>query len=194
VEGRLGLLLHITPERPSSAERAFNRWGVVALVFGRHIIGRRVPLTVTAGILRIPYEVFASSVAVSSVVWPRSCSSWVPDSAIAWLSSATSTVGCTLSSQPHSGWRSSPGPRSSMARGAHRPIVSLRNCGRRLLPKGGGPYAGRRRSSGAFRHPPGSDPSPATPPPARSGARGESSPSPVARPACRPASDASGVA
>jgi hypothetical protein len=65
---------------------------------------------------------------------------------------------------------------------------------RRLLPKGGGRYAGRRRSPGAFRHRPGSDPSPPTPPPARSGARGELSPSPVARPACRPASDASGVA
>jgi membrane protein DedA with SNARE-associated domain len=41
----------------------------VALVFGRHIICFRVPLAVTAGILRIPYGVFASSVAVSSAVW-----------------------------------------------------------------------------------------------------------------------------
>lgn len=69
VEGRFGLLLHITPDRLRKAEGAFNRWGVLALVFGRHIIGMRVPLTVAAGILRVPYRVFAASVALSSGIW-----------------------------------------------------------------------------------------------------------------------------
>lgn len=69
VEGRIGTLLHVTPERLRKAELAFDRWGVLALVLGRHVIGLRVPLTVAAGILRIPYPVFASSVAVSSGVW-----------------------------------------------------------------------------------------------------------------------------
>lgn len=69
VEGRAGALLHLTPERLATAERAFNRWGVLALIFGRHILGLRVPLTVAAGVLRVPYRVFAVSVAISSAVW-----------------------------------------------------------------------------------------------------------------------------
>ncbi|HEY8816411.1 MAG TPA: hypothetical protein VIP57_15060, partial [Candidatus Dormibacteraeota bacterium] len=39
------------------------------LVFGRHIPGFRVPLTVAAGILKLRYRVFAVSVAVSSAAW-----------------------------------------------------------------------------------------------------------------------------
>ena len=69
VDGRLGALIHLTPERLATAERAFNRWGWLALVFGRHIVGLRVPLTVAAGVLRVPYRVFAASVAVSSAIW-----------------------------------------------------------------------------------------------------------------------------
>lgn len=69
VEGRAGALLHLTPERLATAERAFNRCGVLALIFGRHILGLRVPLTVAAGVLRVPYRVFAASVAISSAGW-----------------------------------------------------------------------------------------------------------------------------
>src|SRR6266849_4340647 len=43
--------------------------GPWALIFGRHIPGFRVPLTVVAGILELPYRVFAISVAVSSAAW-----------------------------------------------------------------------------------------------------------------------------
>jgi membrane-associated protein len=68
-EGRLGRILHLTPERLASAERAFHRWGVLAIVFGRHIPGFRVPITIVAGTLRAPYPVFAASVAVSTAVW-----------------------------------------------------------------------------------------------------------------------------
>jgi membrane-associated protein len=68
-EGRLGRLLHLTPERLLRAEQAFHRWGVLAIVFGRHIPGFRVPITVVAGTLRTPYPVFAASVAVSTAVW-----------------------------------------------------------------------------------------------------------------------------
>jgi membrane-associated protein len=69
VDGRVGEILHITPERMVRAERAFKRWGVLAIIFGRHIPGLRVPITVVAGTLRTPYPVFAASVAVSSAVW-----------------------------------------------------------------------------------------------------------------------------
>jgi len=68
-EGRLGLLLHLTPARLAAAERWFDRWGAPAIIFGRHVFGLRVPITVAAGVLRVPYRVFAPSVAVSTAVW-----------------------------------------------------------------------------------------------------------------------------
>jgi len=39
------------------------------LIFGRHIPGFRVPLTVAAGILKLRYRIFAISVAISSAAW-----------------------------------------------------------------------------------------------------------------------------
>jgi membrane protein DedA with SNARE-associated domain len=68
-EGRLGFLLHLTPARLAAAERWFDRWGAPAIIFGRHVFGLRVPITVAAGVFRVPYHVFAISVAVSTAVW-----------------------------------------------------------------------------------------------------------------------------
>jgi membrane protein DedA with SNARE-associated domain len=69
VEHRLAKVLHLTPAKIDHAERWFARWGVWTLVFGRHIPGLRVPLTVAAGIFRVRYRVFIASVAVSTAVW-----------------------------------------------------------------------------------------------------------------------------
>jgi membrane protein DedA with SNARE-associated domain len=69
IEHPLARFLHITKDRVDSAERWFRRYGPWALIFGRHIPGFRVPLTVVAGILELPYGIFAISVAVSSAAW-----------------------------------------------------------------------------------------------------------------------------
>jgi membrane protein DedA with SNARE-associated domain len=69
LEHRVAKYLHLTQERIDSAERWFRRYGPWALIFGRHIPGFRVPLTVAAGILELPYRVFVISVAVSSSIW-----------------------------------------------------------------------------------------------------------------------------
>jgi membrane protein DedA with SNARE-associated domain len=69
VHGRFAGLLHLTPERLARAERWFERWGVWAIIFGRHVPGLRVPITVAAGVLRVPYPTFAGCVAVSTAVW-----------------------------------------------------------------------------------------------------------------------------
>src|SRR3979409_1684925 len=53
----------------SPGRRWFARWGVLAIIFGRHIPGFRVPLTVVAGTIKFPYRKFALSVAVSTSVW-----------------------------------------------------------------------------------------------------------------------------
>lgn len=69
VEHRLAKLLHLTPARISQAERWFARWGVWTLIFGRHVPGLRVPLTIAAGIFKVRYRVFVASVALSTAVW-----------------------------------------------------------------------------------------------------------------------------
>ena len=69
LDHRLGRILHLTPERMARAEGWFDRWGAWALIFGRHVFGLRMPLTVAAGIFKLPYPVFALSVAVSAGVW-----------------------------------------------------------------------------------------------------------------------------
>jgi len=69
VEKRFAKALHLTPARIDQAERWFARWGVWTLIFGRHIPGMRVPLTVAAGIFRVPYRVFVASVAISTAIW-----------------------------------------------------------------------------------------------------------------------------
>jgi membrane protein DedA with SNARE-associated domain len=68
-EGRFAHLVHLSPERLQRAERWFERYGVLAIIFGRHIPGFRVPITVAAGVFKVAYPVFAASVAVSTAIW-----------------------------------------------------------------------------------------------------------------------------
>ena len=69
VTGKTGRVLHLTPTRLARAEAWNQRWGVLTVIFGRHIPGLRIPLTVVAGISRMSYPKFAASVAVSTAVW-----------------------------------------------------------------------------------------------------------------------------
>lgn len=66
---RLGFLLHLTPERLERSERWFRRWGPIAILIGRHVIGLHVPLTAAAGTLRMPYRTFVITVAVTTAPW-----------------------------------------------------------------------------------------------------------------------------
>ena len=69
VDGRPGRLIHITPARMARAEGWFARWGVWAIIFGRHIPGFRVPITVGAGLFGVPYARFAVGVVISTAAW-----------------------------------------------------------------------------------------------------------------------------
>jgi membrane protein DedA with SNARE-associated domain len=66
---RLGRFLHVTPARITRAQGWFDRYGPAALIFGRHIPGFRVPLTVAAGVIGVTYRTFAISVAISTGMW-----------------------------------------------------------------------------------------------------------------------------
>jgi membrane protein DedA with SNARE-associated domain len=69
VTGRVGAIIHLTPKRLETAENWFRRWGPLAIIFGRHIPGFRVPITVACGIFRVSYPVFATCVAISTGIW-----------------------------------------------------------------------------------------------------------------------------
>jgi membrane protein DedA with SNARE-associated domain len=68
-ESELGEYFHVSHERMVRADRWFRRYGVLAIIFGRHIPGFRIPITVAAGVFQVPYRVFAPSVAVSTAIW-----------------------------------------------------------------------------------------------------------------------------
>lgn len=69
VRGRVGVLIHLSPRRLATAERWFSRWGALAIIFGRHIPGFRVPITVAVGIFGVPYRTVVFGVTVSTAVW-----------------------------------------------------------------------------------------------------------------------------
>ena len=69
IEHPLARVFHLDPERLETAKKWFGRWGVLAVIFGRHIPGFRVPLTVVAATLGFPFRLFAPSVAVSTAIW-----------------------------------------------------------------------------------------------------------------------------
>jgi membrane protein DedA with SNARE-associated domain len=69
LEHRLARFLHLDADRLAQVEHWLRRYGVVTVVFGRHVPGFRIPITVMSGIFQLPYRVFAPSVAVSSAIW-----------------------------------------------------------------------------------------------------------------------------
>jgi membrane protein DedA with SNARE-associated domain len=60
---------HLGPEQLASAERAFDRWGVWAVFFGRFIAILRIAAGPLAGALRVPYPKFLVANATGGIVW-----------------------------------------------------------------------------------------------------------------------------
>jgi membrane-associated protein len=69
VEHRFAGYLHLSPQRVARAEQWFARYGMLAIIFGRHIPGFRVPITVAAGVFRVRYPIFVTGVAISTAIW-----------------------------------------------------------------------------------------------------------------------------
>lgn len=66
---RLSSAFHLNPHRVARARSWFDRWGPLAVIFGRHLPGFRIPLTVVAGIFEMPYPHFVASVTISAAPW-----------------------------------------------------------------------------------------------------------------------------
>jgi membrane-associated protein len=69
LRGRLGRVVHADEATIARAERWLARWGPLVIIFGRHLPGFRIPITLAAGTFRVRYWVFATSVAVSTSLW-----------------------------------------------------------------------------------------------------------------------------
>jgi membrane protein DedA with SNARE-associated domain len=66
---RFGRYVGLDGERLDAVERAFRRWGPLAIIVGRHIPGMRIYLSAFAGIFEVPLKIFVPSVAISAALW-----------------------------------------------------------------------------------------------------------------------------
>jgi membrane protein DedA with SNARE-associated domain len=69
LHGSIGYALHLTPERLDRGERWFRRWGIWAVIIGRHVPGFRITTTVIAAVFGVRLPTFVLGVAISAGVW-----------------------------------------------------------------------------------------------------------------------------
>jgi len=62
-------VLGVDEARLERFRRWSDRWGALAIIFGRHVPGFRIPVTVLAASSGVPYRIFAPSVAISTAIW-----------------------------------------------------------------------------------------------------------------------------
>ncbi len=66
---KFGRFLHLHPERLLKVEKQFKKYGPLVIIFGRHIPGFRIPITVFAGMSGIKYRAFIISTFISTLFW-----------------------------------------------------------------------------------------------------------------------------
>lgn len=66
---KLGIYLHINQKKLAEVEKDFKKYGVFLIIFGRHIPGFRIPITIFSGISGVPYPTFIVSTFISVVFW-----------------------------------------------------------------------------------------------------------------------------
>lgn len=66
---KLGSYLHVDEHKLLIVKTYFRKYGFWVIVFGRHIPGFRIPITIFSGISEVPYRTFILSTFVSVVFW-----------------------------------------------------------------------------------------------------------------------------
>ncbi len=66
---KIGIYLHLNQKKLKEVEKDFKKYGVFLIIFGRHIPGFRIPITVFSGISGVPYPTFIISTFISVVFW-----------------------------------------------------------------------------------------------------------------------------
>lgn len=65
----LSKVLHLKKERIVRMEQWFRKGGAAAIIIGRLIPGLRIPITVMAGLVGVPYRVFVPSTFAAAIIW-----------------------------------------------------------------------------------------------------------------------------
>jgi membrane protein DedA with SNARE-associated domain len=58
----------LSPEKLSKIEEKYERWGIFVIFFGRHLLGVRAQVFLTAGVLRMPAIKFLLSDGASAII------------------------------------------------------------------------------------------------------------------------------
>lgn len=66
---KLGKYLHVDEEKLLQVELKFKKYGVWVIIFGRHIPGFRIPITIFSGISGVSYKTFIIGTFISVVFW-----------------------------------------------------------------------------------------------------------------------------
>lgn len=69
LHGRLGVALHLTPDRVDRAARWFRRFGPLAIAIARFVPGLRWAMAVACGTLGVSYRAYWLSSAAAAAVW-----------------------------------------------------------------------------------------------------------------------------
>lgn len=66
---RFGHYIHLNEKKLLVVEEKFRKYGVWVIIFGRHIPGFRIPITVFAGMSDMTYKTFIGSTFISVIFW-----------------------------------------------------------------------------------------------------------------------------
>jgi len=66
---RFGKLLHLNEEKLLFLEEKFKQYGPWLIIFGRHLPGFRIPITIFSGISRVKYSTFIICTFISILFW-----------------------------------------------------------------------------------------------------------------------------
>jgi len=66
---KLGKFIFLEEKHIRKAEQLFRKWGIWAIIFGRHIPGLRIPVTIFAATSGVKYYVFLLGTFISTSVW-----------------------------------------------------------------------------------------------------------------------------
>ena len=66
---KVGKFIFLKEKHIKKAEQMFARWGILAIIIGRHIPGLRIPVTIFAATSGVRYRVFIFSTFISTSVW-----------------------------------------------------------------------------------------------------------------------------
>lgn len=64
-----GRYIHLNEKKLLTVEEKFRKYGPWVIIFGRHVPGFRIPITVFAGMSKISYKTFIISTFISVIFW-----------------------------------------------------------------------------------------------------------------------------